>query len=576
MDMTLEQRNDSGFTISPGILSLFTIVFFIVYIPGLLIDVMDIDAAQYASMAREMVTTGHWLELHNREANYLDKPPLLFWTSSLSMWILGVSNFAYKLPSFLFGILAVFSTIKLTELIYDRVTSALAGLMVASCLGFFIMMNDVRTDTLLMGSFAFALWQLLLYVKTKSWRSLVLGFTGIGLAMLAKGPLGIVMPAMALSCEFVYKRQWTNFFRWQWIPGLGIVVLILMPMCIGLYQQFDLHPERTVNGTTGVSGLKFYFWTQSFGRITGDSEWGTKFDNGATNLFFTHTFLWAFFPWSILTVLGVLKNCIVLVKSRFKTGYLHEMIATGGFILIFLALSASKYKLPHYIYVTFPLAAIIAARFLVADVLNPIRKNLSSMTLGFSLLFSTALFVLIALILVFIFPGASLMTWLITITLFIAAVAFWVIRKSRAERILLPLVAALMAAYFVGFSQFYPSLLNYQSTNVAGREIAKRNIPTNSFFMYHDVSSHSLDFYSRSFPAYIGLDSSSVMPKLKEFGSVYIYTDEAGYEEILSSSWKVKTVKEYPHFSVQFLTFPFLIPETRSTTLRKRYLVELQ
>lgn len=575
MAMTLEQPKDAGFTISPGILSLFTIVFFIVYIPGLLIDVMDVDAAQYASMAREMVSTGNWLELHNRGADYLDKPPLLFWTSSLSMWILGISNFAYKLPSFLFGILAVFSTIKMTELIYDRVTSALAGLMVASCLGFFIMMNDVRTDTLLMGSFAFALWQLLLYVKTKSWRSLVLGFTGIGLAMLAKGPLGIVMPAMALSCEFAYKRQWTNFFRWQWIPGLAIVALILTPMCIGLYQQFDLHPERSVNGTTGVSGLKFYFWTQSFGRITGDSEWGTKFDNGATNLFFTHTFLWAFFPWSILTVLGIMKNCVVLFKSRFKSGYLHEMVATGGFILIFLALSASKYKLPHYIYVTFPLAAIIAARFLVADVLNPIRKNLSAMTLGFALLFSMALFVTIALILVVIFPGASLMTWLITITLFIASVAFWVIRKSRAERILLPLVAALMAAYYVGFSQFYPSLLNYQSSNAAGRDIAEAKIPTKSFFMFHDVSAHSLDFYSRSFPAYIGLDSSSVMPKLKECGSIYIYTDEAGYEEIRNSYWNIKTVKEYPHFGVQFLTFPFLIPETRSATLRKRFLVEL-
>ncbi len=571
--MNIEQRTDSGFSISPGILTLFTIVFFIVYIPGLLVDVMDVDAAQYASMSREMVETGNWMELHNRGNDYLDKPPLLFWLSSLSMWLVGISNFAYKLPSFLFGVLAVYSTIKLTQLIYDKVTSALAGLMVASSLGFFIMMNDVRTDTLLMGSFAFALWQLLHYVKTKSWRSLILGFTGIGLAMLSKGPLGLVMPVFALSCEFMYKRQWTNFFRWQWIVGLIIVAIVLVPMCLGLYNQFDVHPEKQINGSTGVSGLEFYFWTQSFGRITGDSDWGTKFDNGATNLFFTHTFLWAFFPWSLLTVIGIVKNAVVLVKSKFKVGYLHEMLATGGFILIFLALSASKYKLPHYIYVTFPLAAIVAARFLVADVMNPMRKNLAKVTLGFAILFSVVLFVVVALILLFVFPGAALLTWLIVILLLGAATLFYVMRKSKAERIVLPLVTGLLAMYYVGFTQFYPELLKYQSTNEVGRDVVELNVKPGAFFFSGDVFTHSLDFYSRSFPDHIDLDSNSIVPALKKSDKIWIYTDQSGYDKLLKSAWNISTVKQYNHFGVQFLTIPFLIPDSRENSVRKRYLV---
>jgi len=574
--MTIEQRNDSGFTISPGILSLFTIVCFIVYLPGLLVDVMDVDAAQYASMSREMVETGNWMELHNRYHDYLDKPPLLFWLSSMSMSVIGISNFAYKLPSFLFGILAVFSTIRLTQLIYDKVTAALAGLMVASSLGFFIMMNDVRTDTLLMGSFAFALWQLMLYVKTKSWRSLVLGFTGIGLAMLAKGPLGLVMPVFALSCEFAYKRQWTNFFRWQWLVGLVIVAIILLPMCIGLYNQFDAHPEKEIIGATGVSGLEFYFWTQSFGRITGDSDWGTKFDNGAGPFFFTHTFLWAFFPWCLLTAAGLVKNLVMLIRSRFKPGYLHEMLATGGFILLFLALSASKYKLPHYIYVTFPLAAIIAARFLVADVLNPKRKILSAVTMGFSVLFGLALFTVVALILFVIFPGAPLLTWLIVALLIVAYVAFFVVRKTRAERMVLPMLAALLAFYYVGFTQFYPELLKYQCTNQVGREVVAAKVPHDDFFIHNEVFQHSLDFYSQGAPAYIGIDSALVMPAIKKYGEVYIYTDEAGYEEILKSGFNLATVHEYDYFGVQFLSFNFLNPETRPGTLRKMYLVQLK
>ncbi len=573
--MTTELQHDKGFSISPKLLTLFTLVFFVVYIPGLLVDVMDVDAAQYATMSIEMKDSGNWLELHCRHNDYLDKPPLLFWLSSFSMLLMGVSNFAYKFPSFLFGILAVWSTIRLTQLVYDRVTSALAGLMVASCLGFFIMMNDVRTDTLLMGSFAFSLWQIMLYAKTKSWRALVLGFMGVGLAMLSKGPLGIVMPVMALSCEFAYKRQWVNFFRWQWLVGLAIVALVIAPMCIGLYQQFDLHPERTVNGQTGVSGLEFYFWTQSFGRITGDSEWGTKFDNGATNLFFTHTFLWAFFPWSILTVIGLFKNIIVLFRSRLKPGYMNEAFATGGFILIFLALSLSKYKLPHYIYVTFPLAAIIAARFLVADVINAGRKQLAVSVAGLYILSSVMLMVISFLIVTVIFPGAPLITWLIAVLMFVAMIAFLFLRKSLTERLMLPLLAALIGCYFVGFSWFYPELLKYQSSNNAGRTIASLDLDEQEFYLSSNTFEHSLDFYSRKTAYYIGLDSAGIAAGLQKHDTIFIYTDEEGYAKMINSKCNFSTYEEYDHFGVQFLTPEFLNPATRASRLHKRYLLKV-
>lgn len=573
--MTTELQHDKSFSISPRLLTLFTVVFFIVYIPGLLVDVMDVDAAQYASMSREMLGSDNWLELHNRHNHYLDKPPLLFWMSTFSMMVFGVSNFAYKLPSFLFGILAVWSTIRLTQLIYDKVTSALAGLMVASCLGFFIMMNDVRTDTLLMGAFAFSLWQIMLYVKTKSWRSLVLGFMGIGLAMLAKGPLGIVMPVMALSCEFAYKRQWVNFFRWQWLIGLAVVALVLTPMCIGLYNQFDLHPERSVNGQTGVSGLKFYFWTQSFGRITGDSDWGTKFDNGATNLFFTHTFLWAFFPWSILTVLGLGKNLIVLFRSRFKAGYMNEAFATGGFILIFLALSMSKYKLPHYIYITFPLAAIIASRFLIADVIHGGRKVLGTVIAGLFAISAVSLAGVSILIALWIFPGAPLAVWAITILMSVAVVVFFILRKSIAERMVLPLLAGLIAFYFTGFSWFYPELLKYQSTNEAGRTIATMGLKEKEYYLAGNAFEHSIDFYSGVTASQIYFDSATVTRALSFSDTVYVFADEAAYKDAIESGCDFTTVKEYDHFGVQFLTPGFLNPDTRQQALRKRYLIKL-
>ncbi|HVZ26531.1 MAG TPA: hypothetical protein VG842_10770, partial [Sediminibacterium sp.] len=69
----------------------------VTYLLGMfLIPLMDIDAAQYASISREMLENHHYLWLFDLGKDYLDKPPMLFWLSSQSMRILGVHDWAYR------------------------------------------------------------------------------------------------------------------------------------------------------------------------------------------------------------------------------------------------------------------------------------------------------------------------------------------------------------------------------------------------------------------------------------------------------------------------------------------------
>ena len=74
----------------------------VVYIAGWFIDLMQEDAAQYGSIAQEMMQNGSYLQVKHRGADYLDKPPLLFWLVSFSFKLFGVHNFAYRIPSFIF------------------------------------------------------------------------------------------------------------------------------------------------------------------------------------------------------------------------------------------------------------------------------------------------------------------------------------------------------------------------------------------------------------------------------------------------------------------------------------------
>jgi len=78
----------------------------------------------------------------------------------------------------------------------------------------------------------------------------------------------------------------------------------LSPMLYGLYEQYDASGGRqTYNGFI-TSGIRFYFWTQSFGRLTGESTWS----NDTGPFYFIYTFLWAFLPWSLSFPIALVKK----------------------------------------------------------------------------------------------------------------------------------------------------------------------------------------------------------------------------------------------------------------------------
>ena len=91
------------------------------------IPLMDVDAAQYASISREMLEKHSYLQFYDLGKDYLDKPPMLFWLSGLSMKIFGIHDWAYRLPSFFFAWLSVYSTYRLAQLFYKKEIAILSA-----------------------------------------------------------------------------------------------------------------------------------------------------------------------------------------------------------------------------------------------------------------------------------------------------------------------------------------------------------------------------------------------------------------------------------------------------------------
>ena len=529
---------------------LYFILFLIpVYIIGFGIDIMDIDASQYAEMSREMSNSNSYLHVFELGKDYLDKPPLLFWVTSISIKLFGANNFAYRFPSFLFALFALFSTYRFALLYYKKEIASLAALVLASCQAFFLINHDVRTDTILMSCVIFSVWQLATWLLHKKTLNFVLAFIGIGLGMLAKGPIALIVPILAFGTHLILTRNFAAIFKWEYLLGAVIIAIILIPMSIGLYTQFDLHPEKIVNEKTGVSGLRFFYWTQSFGRITGESVW-----NNNSNIFFLfQNMLWSFLPWIIIFTVAFFTEFKLLIKQKFKILPNAEWISMGGFTLGYLALGSSKYQLPHYIFVVFPFAAIVTAKFLY-NLYNEEHAKLRIFLEKSHFVVLSLLHIALFILLAYSFPAPI---WLIVCYAVLLGLFYFYFTKKQIPYYLIKLCAYsfLLVNLFLN-SWVYPALLQYQAGNTIGRFIKQNKLPLANTFIYQEKIWHSIHYYSNE----IINHKDTVSQIIK---GDYIILKEARLNDIKSAGKNFDVIYRAPTYGVSRLKIKFLIPSKR-------------
>jgi 4-amino-4-deoxy-L-arabinose transferase-like glycosyltransferase len=533
----------------------------VLHISAVRVGVMDIDASQYAEISREMANTGSYLQLFDRGVDYLDKPPFLFWISATGMKVFGVGDFGFKLPSILFALFAIYATYRLARLLYGEATGRLAALIFGTCQGLFLMTNDIRTDTVLMSWVIIAVWLIKEWDTHRKLHHLLLGFAAIAFGMMSKGPIALLVPVFCFASDWALKREWKKFFRWEYLLGTVVMAILLIPMSIGLYQQFDAQPEKVVNGLTGVSGLRFFYWSQSFGRITGESPW----NNGAGFDFLLSNMLWSFLPWIFLFLPALIVNIIILVKQKFRLHPSQEWITMGGFILSYIALGSSKYQLPHYIFVAFPLAAITTAAFLKMIYEEHRYRRLFKVLRPLQWIIATGMMVAALLLVTIVFPSYSawLIVWAVAALVWIAIA----LRKGNYKIITMSVVSAIIAN-IVLTHHFYYNLMNYQAGNQMAKYIRDENIPAKDIIIYRNVDPlNAFHFYAE---AAISRDSMAIAP------GKYVWTQKDGLAALQQKGYAYDMIQRGRSFRISELKPQFLNAVTRQRSLQDYYFIRIK
>ncbi|TLX78309.1 hypothetical protein E9993_01125 [Labilibacter sediminis] len=533
---------------------------FIVYFIGLFPEV-GIDSGKYAAVSRYMFESGDWMTPHIKGSPYLHKPHLMFWLSSLSFHVFGLSLFAFKLPTLLFSIGSVYALYKMTKLYYGKQVGELAALLYATCEMMFLYHNDLHTDALLTANVVIGVSFLAHFLHNKKAVNFIFGFVFIGLAMITKGPIGLAVAVFTVGGHLLLKRDWKNIFNPVWLLAFPILGLVLFITLKANYNNF------------GWKGVEFFFWTNNVGRIQGSFNKGGKVDGDMS--FYLHTLIYIYLPWSLFAFITIGNHIKGLITKKGSARFLRPEYLSYSLVVIYtLILSTSAQKAPHYFYPVTPFLTMIVAQFIYKSVEQDKNRGVIKWLLGARNIMLLIVWSIAALVLTFVFPTGSLLIW-IPVLIGLGAVIYFANPKLDAyKKIIVPLAISSIAVSFIINAHFIPNAFKYHGGIRASDKYTELAADDEDLYTYK-FRQFETYFYPKKISSWY--KEKDDFEKVVDNKNYWVVTDEEGYEDIKQMVPDRITYEEvFNHRLISRMSGEFLNPATRHKTFKKVYLLKIE
>lgn len=390
---------------------LFALAIVILYFFALGLPLLGPDEPRYAQVAREMFLRSDWVTPTLGGANWFEKPALLYWLQIAAYKIFGVTEFAARAGSALFGlgtILSLWILGRASEnkwrMAETRPASAdqnlgfadILALIAASSLGLLAFSRGASFDIILTFPLTASLAAFFVFDQSKEktfvscYLPLFAFYFFIGVAMLAKGLVGIVFPAAIVAFYFVLSRILPNkTFVFSLFWGIAVSLLVASSWYLPMYL------------THGWTFIDEFFVQHHFQRYTSN-----KYQHPQPFPFFFWVLPLMTLPWLpffLAAVWDLLKSRISNFKpqtSKLETQNSPLLTFAVAWLLVPLVFfSFSGSKLPGYILPALPAALILTANYVWRFASAYPKRKLAVQILGFTT------FVAIAAILRFILPA---------------------------------------------------------------------------------------------------------------------------------------------------------------------------
>ncbi len=331
-----------------------SLFFFRLGTPGL----FDADEPAYAQAAREMLETGDWITPHFNGRPRFDKPILFYWLITLAYRVFGVTELAVRFWSALAGVLLLLIIAWTAGRWFGAPAELWAGLAFTTNLLTALLARAAVTDMLL------TLFVTLTIVagvealagpsasrrggaspETRARRWAMVAWAAMGLAVLVKGPVGLLIPGMAFGGA------------WLVCPGVRGALLRLFPWQGPLlFVAITLPWYSLVVAANGWAFVEGFVIKHHLTRYT-----GVVSSHSGPLWFYLPVALIGFFPWSGFLPRALWQAATAACRREGSEPADSLLITCACWVTgVFLFFSLAGTKLPSYLFPAFPGMALLA------------------------------------------------------------------------------------------------------------------------------------------------------------------------------------------------------------------------
>jgi 4-amino-4-deoxy-L-arabinose transferase-like glycosyltransferase len=327
--------------------------------PGL----FDADEPAYAGAAREMLERGDWVTPYFNGQPRFDKPVLFYWLILLTYRVFGITEFAVRFWSALAGVGLVVLLWRAARRRMGDAAALWTGVAFSTNLLTALLARAAVTDMLLTFFVTAAILAGLAAVEqpdsTSRWAARGM-WAAMALAALVKGPVGLVIPAMALGgCLLTLREVRTGLRRLVPWEGLALFLLIAAPWYV---------LALSANGWAFIEGFVIkHHVTRYTGVIS---------SHAGPLWFYFPVVLVGFFPWSGFLPAALWRAAGTVRRRRAEAAGDHLVVTCLCWLTgLFIFFSLAGTKLPSYLFPVFPAMALLVGSAIAISNAKPTTDN---------------------------------------------------------------------------------------------------------------------------------------------------------------------------------------------------------
>ena len=327
------------------------------------LGLMDKTEGLFVEVPRQMLATGDWITPRWNGELFFDYPVWGYWMVGLSFRLFGVSEWAARLPAALaatatvfavFGVLLVVSPER--EAPHQRLGRATLGAtLLALSPGWIGWGRSSVTDMFLASAITLALLGFALAYSApvdRLWQRR-LGFVALalfcGVAVLAKGPVGLLLPGLVILAFWALKGRFVQGLRsTPWLALVALFVGVAAPW-YGLATQAN-----------GMEFLGRFLGFSNLERFT-----SVIYDHPGPPWFYLPWLLLLLLPWSLFLPVAIVRLRFWRLESWRQQDSDPAadlpLLALIWLVLMVAFFSAAATKLPGYILPVLPAGALLVS-----------------------------------------------------------------------------------------------------------------------------------------------------------------------------------------------------------------------